>query len=198
MITRIDAGKAVGGNIIGTGRLTQRRALGMAFGVAVGIALLASVAVNQYFSAGSAPTAASTVNLGGELQRELAWIDARDNVPVLALPATQGGHQRQLALIEQRDTGMVGVQLTGPRLHEQLYQDDVRDYGLATTPGGDRSPQRGPGWFETRDSVPAAVSATGTGSQQSRLYEIELRDNGEGTTGGDSDPCRPLRDPCNR
>ena len=197
MITRIDAGKVVGGNI-GTGRLARRRALGMAFGAAVGIALLASVAVSQYFSAGSAPTAASTVNLGGELQRQLAWIDARDAAPAPAIPAAQGAHQRQLALIEQRDAGLVGVQLTGPRLQEQLYRDDVRDYGLATTLSGDRPPQRGPGWFEARDFAPVAPSLTGTGSQQSRLYEIELRDTGQGATGGDSGPCLPLGDPCNR
>ena len=198
MITRIEAGKAVGGNI-GTGRLVWRRALGTAFGAAVGIALLASVAVSQYFSADSAPTAASTVNFGGELQRELAWIDARDAAPPApALPAAQGGHQRQLALIEQRDTGLVGVQLTGPRLQERLYQIEVRDYVLATTPGGDRSSQRGPGWFEARDFPPVTPSLTGTGSQQSRLYEIELRDTGQGATGGDSGPCLPLGDPCNR
>ena len=197
MINRIEAGKAVVRNY-GTGRLTPRRALGMAFGAVVGIALLASVAVSQYFSAGSAPTAASTVNLGGELQRELAWIDARDNAPALAIPAAQGGHQRQLALIEQRETGLVGVHLTGPRLQERLYQDHVRDYGLAATLGGDRSPQRGPGWFEARDFAPGTPSLTGTSSQQSRLYEIELRDYGQGTSGDDSGPCLPLRHPCDR
>ncbi len=197
MITRVYPGKAVGGNS-GTGRLVRRWALGMAVGAAVGIALLASVAVSQYFSAGSAPTAASTVNLGGELQRELAWIDARDNAPAPALPAAQGGHQRQLALIEQRDSGSIGVQLTGPRLQERLYQIELRDNGLATTLGGDRSPQRGPGWFEARDFAPVTPSLTGAGSQQSRLYQIEVRDNGQGTAGGDSGPCRALRQPCNR
>ena len=198
MITRIDAGKAVGGNIIGTGRLTQRRALGMAFGAAVGIALLASVAVSQYSFTSSAPTAASAVKLGGELQRQLAWTDARDAAPAPAIPAAQGAHQRQLALTDQRDAGLPGARLTGPRLQEQLYRDHVRDYGLPTTLGGDRSLQRGPGWFEARDFAPVAPSLTGTSSQQSRLYEVEVRDNGQGTTGGDSGPCLPLQDPCNR
>ena len=196
MITRIDAGKAVGGNIIGTGRLTQRRALGMAFGAAVGIALLASVAVSQYSFTSSAPTAASAVKLSGDLQRQLAWIHARDDAP--AIPAAQGAHQRQLALIEQRDASLPGARLRGPRLQEQLYQDYLRDFGPAPTLGGNRSSQHGPGWFEARDYAPVAPSLTGTGSQQSRLYEIELRDNGEGTTGGDSGPCLPLGDPCNR
>ncbi len=198
MITRIDAGKAVGGNIIGMGRLTQRRALGMAFGAAVGIALLASVAVSQYSFTSSAPTAASAVKLGGELQRQLALIDKRDDAPAPAIPAARGGHQRQLALTDQRDAGQTGTRLTGPRLQEQLYQDYLRDSGPAATLGGDRSPQRGPGWFEARDFAPVAPSLTGTGGQQSRLYEIELRVNGEGTTGGDSGPCLPLRHPCNR
>ena len=197
MITRIEAGKAVGGNI-GTGRLTPRRALGMAFGAAVGIVLLVSVAVSQYFSADSAPTAASTVNLGGELQRELAWIDARDNAPASAIPAAQGAHQRQLALLDQRDAGVASTQLTGPRLQEQLYRDHVRDFGPATTLGADRSSQHGPGWFEARDYAPGTPSLTGTSSQQSRLYEIELRDYGQVTAGDDIGPCLPLRHPCNR
>src|SRR5919202_3692289 len=197
MITRIDAGKVVGGNI-GMGRLAPRRALGVALGAVIGIALLASVAVSQHYSTRSAPTVSSQVGVTGGQQRQLAWLDARDAAPAPAIPTLPGGQQRQLARIEQRDGGLAVTQPAGPPLQERLHQDDVRDNGPAVTLGGDRSSLPGPAWFDARDYAPVTPSLTGIGRQQARLYQIELRDNGEGTTGDDSGPCLPLRQPCNR
>ena len=170
MITRVDAGKAVGGNI-GMGRLARRHALAMAFGAAVGIALLAGVAASQYFSAGSAPTAASAVSVTGGQQRHLAWLNTRDSAA--AVPATSGDHQRQLALVEARGSGQGSFQATGPRQQGQLYQVHVRDNGGAPSPAG-------------------------INHQQARLYATYVRDYGQGTTDGDSGPCHTPGRSCDR
>ena len=71
----------------------------------------------------------------------------------------------------------------------------------ALIPGVPRSApapaQRGPGWTDARDYAPAAPATT-SGGQQAELYAIEVRDNGAGTTGGDSGPCREPGRSCDR
>jgi hypothetical protein len=46
--------------------------------------------------------------------------------------------------------------------------------------------------------VPAPTTPVGTGRQQAELYAIEVRDNGAGTTGGDSGSCRSPGASCDR
>ena len=54
------------------------------------------------------------------------------------------------------------------------------------------------GWTDARDYAPAAAPATTSGRQQAELYAIEVRDNGAGTTSGDSGPCRSPGASCDR
>ena len=46
--------------------------------------------------------------------------------------------------------------------------------------------------------VPAPTAPVGTGRQQAELYGIEVRDNGAGTAGGNSGPCRSPGASCDR
>ena len=46
--------------------------------------------------------------------------------------------------------------------------------------------------------VPVPTTPVGTGRQQAELYAIEVRDNGAGTTGGDSGSCREPGRSCDR
>ena len=61
------------------------------------------------------------------------------------------------------------------------------------------------GWTDARDYAPVAAPAAPSAptdlvhwleqAQQAHLRDIEVRDNGEGATDGDSGPCPPLQ-PC--
>ena len=54
------------------------------------------------------------------------------------------------------------------------------------------------GRTDARDYAPVAAPATTSGRQQAELYATEVRDNGAGTTGGDSGPCRKPWQSCDR
>ena len=119
-----------------------------------------------------------------------------------------GGKRRQwgMALIAALVLALIAGVAAGRALSTAPTAASVpgQERGIQQDPDADASTlaqaartQTNLGWTDARDYAPAAPATT-SGGQQAELYAIEVRDNGAGTTGGDSGPCRKPWRSCDR
>ena len=177
MVTQAQASKAVDGGVQTPvhrwTRIATPGSVVLVLGLGVLIALASFLAAYQARSSGPAagPAAGDT---SGITQQQ--FLDRNTHLPIgVGVAAGQSGsHQRQLATIDQRDSGVTAV------------------------PGGSTGRPGSLGWVEARDYAVLPVSLPQATRQQAQLYAIEVRDNGAGTTDGDGGPCRTPGRSCDR
>jgi hypothetical protein len=156
-----------------------------------GVAIVAALAV----------VLAATLTGNWALQADRAGDTAP--LPAVAVAETSG------STAAVGDTTVAGLReflngegVTGANRTSGIAAETGRQEFLA----GDGSTRSLPSLIPNRETVPGFTSyredhrlpVTTAARQQAELYGIEVRDNGAGTTGGDSSPCRNPGNPCNR